>query len=53
MELVGLTEDELCRVLEAATMSAFGALADRASAQAFHYLFGVWPGEKREKAQSR
>lgn len=32
-------------VLEAATMAAFAALADRTSAQAFHYLFGVWPGE--------
>src|SRR5947209_1092223 len=36
-------------VLEAATMAAFGALADRASATAFQYLFGVWPGERPEE----
>ncbi len=33
-------------VLEAATMAAFAALADRVSAHAFHYLFGIWPGEQ-------
>ena len=32
--------------LEAATLAAFAALADRAAARAFHRVFGVWPGEK-------
>lgn len=32
--------------LEAATLAAFAALADRAAASAFHRVFGVWPGEK-------
>jgi hypothetical protein len=36
-------------ILEAATMAAFAAAAERAAAQTFHYLFGVWPGEKRKK----
>ena len=38
-------------VLEAATMAAFAALAERTSAQTFHYLFGVWPGEKRQEKE--
>ena len=37
-------------VLEAATMAAFGALAERSAAATFHYLFGVWPGEKRRES---
>jgi hypothetical protein len=32
--------------LEAATMAAVAAAASRVSAQAFHYLFGIWPGKK-------
>jgi len=39
-------------VLEAATMAAFAAAADRISAQVFHHLFGAWPGEKRKKDES-
>jgi hypothetical protein len=35
--------------LEAATMAIAAAIADRASARAFEYLFGVWPGEKLEQ----
>jgi uncharacterized membrane protein YeaQ/YmgE (transglycosylase-associated protein family) len=35
--------------LEAATMAGVGAAADRAGAQAFHYLTGIWPGDKEEK----
>lgn len=35
--------------LEAATKAGVGAAVDRATARAFHYLIGVWPGEKREK----
>jgi Protein of unknown function (DUF4235) len=35
--------------LEAATMAGVGAAVDRASARAFHYLTGIWPGEPREK----
>ena len=34
--------------LEAATLAAFAALADRAAATVFHRVFGVWPGEKAE-----
>ena len=32
--------------LEAATMAAVAAAASRVSAQAFHHLFGIWPGKK-------
>jgi hypothetical protein len=34
--------------LEAATMAGVGAMADRASARAFQYLTGFWPGDKEE-----
>jgi hypothetical protein len=37
-------------VLEAGTKAAMAALADRAAAQTFNYLFGVWPGERRSEA---
>ncbi len=30
--------------LEAATMAGVAAAVDRASARAFHYLTGIWPG---------
>ncbi len=36
-------------VLEAATMAGVAAAADRASARAFHYLTGSWPGEKQQE----
>jgi hypothetical protein len=36
--------------LEAATMAGIGAAADRASARAFHYLTGTWPGEDPEES---
>ncbi len=36
--------------LEAATMAGVAAAVDRASALVFHYLIGIWPGEKREKS---
>jgi len=32
--------------LEAATMAGASAAVNRVAATAFHYLFGVWPGEK-------
>jgi hypothetical protein len=35
--------------LEAATMASVTAAANRASAEAFHYLFGVWPGKTTEE----
>jgi hypothetical protein len=35
--------------LEAATMAAVAAAADRVAAQAFHHLTGVWPGKRAEK----
>jgi hypothetical protein len=31
--------------LEAATMAGVAAAADRAAAQTFHHLTGVWPGK--------
>src|SRR5947209_8108371 len=39
-------------VLEAATMAAFAAAADRISARAFYHLFGAWPGQKRKMEES-
>jgi hypothetical protein len=39
--------------LEAATMAGVGAMADRASARAFHYLTGYWPGPKSEKEEKK
>ena len=38
--------------LEAATMSGVAAAADRAAAQMFHYLTGVWPGKRPESTKS-
>ncbi|HEY6398900.1 MAG TPA: DUF4235 domain-containing protein [Solirubrobacteraceae bacterium] len=35
--------------LKAATMAGIAAAASRASARAFHYLIGIWPGKKGEK----
>ncbi len=35
--------------LEAATMAAIGAAVDRGSARAFHYLTGIWPGNKQQE----
>lgn len=32
--------------LEAATMAGVAAATSRASARVFHYLVGIWPGEK-------
>jgi len=38
--------------LEAATMATVAAAVDRASAKWFHYLTGIWPGDKRaEKSE--
>ena len=34
--------------LEAATVAGIGAAVDRAGARAFHYLTGIWPGDKRQ-----
>jgi hypothetical protein len=39
----------LASVLEAGTMAAAGALAERAAAQTFSYLFGVWPGQTKSE----
>ncbi len=33
--------------LEAATLAGVAAVVDRASARAFHYFTGIWPGEQR------
>jgi hypothetical protein len=32
--------------LEAATMAGVAAAVDRATARSFHYLTGIWPGDK-------
>jgi len=37
--------------LKAATMASVAAAAERAAAEAFHHLTGVWPGEAREKRE--
>jgi hypothetical protein len=36
--------------LEAATLASVAAVVNRASARAFHYLTGVWPGEERPES---
>jgi hypothetical protein len=35
------------KALEAATMAAVATAVDRASLRSFHYLTGIWAGEKR------
>ncbi len=35
--------------LKGATMAGVAAAVSRATARAFHYLVGTWPGEKGEK----
>jgi predicted DNA-binding transcriptional regulator YafY len=35
--------------LEAATLAGIAAAVDRASARAFHYLTGIWPGKKKQE----
>jgi hypothetical protein len=35
--------------LEAATMASVAAAADRAAAEAFHHLTGIWPGKPAEE----
>lgn len=47
-----LTKTVGAAMLEAATMAGVGAAADRAAAQTFHHLTGVWPGKPPEKRQS-
>ncbi len=40
------------KALEAATIAGVAAAVNRASARSFHYLFGIWPGQKdAEKAK--
>jgi hypothetical protein len=38
--------------LKAATMASVAAAADRAAAEAFHHLTGVWPGKPAEEEES-
>ena len=35
--------------LEAASMAGTASAVDRATAQAFHHLTGIWPGKKAKK----
>lgn len=39
--------------LEAATMAGVAAAVNRFTAAGFHYLFGVWPGEKGSAGEKR
>lgn len=39
--------------LEAATMASVAAAADRAAAEAFHHLTGVWPGKQPEQEDEK
>lgn len=36
------------KALEAATMAAVATAVDRASLRSFHYLTGIWAGEKKQ-----
>jgi hypothetical protein len=38
--------------LRAATLAGIAAVVDRASAQWFHYLTGLWPGQKKARKAS-
>jgi hypothetical protein len=38
------------KALEAATVAGVAAAVNRASARSFHYLFGIWPGDKDQDA---
>jgi hypothetical protein len=38
--------------LEAATMAGVGAAVDRATARAFHYFTGIWPGDEPKSDES-
>jgi Protein of unknown function (DUF4235) len=35
--------------LEAATMAGVAAAVERATARAFHYLTGIWPGKRSDE----
>jgi Protein of unknown function (DUF4235) len=37
--------------LQAATLAGVAAAVDRLTARAFHYLTGIWPGEKRQQPE--
>jgi hypothetical protein len=52
-EGASLTKVVAGQVLHAATMASVHATADRASARAFEYFTGVWPGEKPKKNDSK
>jgi hypothetical protein len=45
----GYTRVMVAAAVEAATLAAAGAAANRASAHVFHYLTGFWPGPKEKK----
>jgi hypothetical protein len=47
-----LTKIVGARALEAATMAGTAAAVDRATAQTFHRLTGIWPGKKPGKKKS-
>ena len=36
--------------LEAATMAGIAAAVNRVTASTFHYLFGVWPGKRKDES---
>jgi hypothetical protein len=39
--------------LEAATLAATRTAVDRASMKSFHYLTGIWPGEREAEAKAK
>jgi hypothetical protein len=47
----GYTKVMVAAAVQAATLAASKAAADRASAHVFHYLTGFWPGPKEKAAE--
>jgi hypothetical protein len=51
-EDAGLPKVVAASALEAATLAAVGAAVDRLSMRWFHYLTGIWPGDKHSAQDS-
>ncbi|HZU60157.1 MAG TPA: DUF4235 domain-containing protein [Solirubrobacteraceae bacterium] len=49
----GLGRVVAASALEAATMAAMSAMADRAAARTFQYLTGYWAGEQTEEEKKK
>jgi hypothetical protein len=48
-EDAGLPKVVAAAALEAAMMAGIGAAVERAGARTFHYLTGIWPGERHQE----